>query len=424
MSALYNIFRDAAGVSTDSRNLQAGQLFFALSGPTFNGNLFAKQALDKGAIAVVVDENILITDNRVIRVENTLESLQTLSTEHRKTLGTTIIALTGSNGKTTTKELIHSVLSTTFTSVATQGNLNNHIGVPLTLLSLKEDTEIGVVEMGANHPGEIALLANITQPDAGLITNFGKAHLEGFGSLEGVVNAKSELYDYLRNTNGLIFANADDPKIMAQLKGQDPITYGTATTARVPATLLKGENTIRIEVDQQEIQTQLIGAYNGYNALAAYAIGRHFGVSPQNAKRALESYISENNRSQIIRKKDLHITLDAYNANPTSVEAALQNFKAMNGEEKVVILGDMFELGPQSFHEHQAIISMVKDFDFTKAYFVGSHFFNHQKEFPFASFFKNVAAVKKHIKDTSIKNSLILVKGSRGMALEHLLNVL
>ena len=258
MSALYNIFRDAAGVSTDSRNLQASQLFFALSGPNFNGNLFAKQALDKGAIAVVVDEDISITDNRVIRVENSLESLQTLSTEHRKTLGTTIIVLTGSNGKTTTKELIHSVLSTTFTTVATQGNLNNHIGVPLTLLSLKEDTEIGVVEMGANHPGEIALLANIAQPDAGLITNFGKAHIEGFGSLEGVVKAKSELYDYLQNTSGLIFANNDDSKIMAQLKGHDPITYGTETTARVSATLIQEKDTIAIEVDQQEIQTQLV----------------------------------------------------------------------------------------------------------------------------------------------------------------------
>ena len=292
MSALYNIFRDAAGVSTDSRTLQSGQLFFALSGPNFDGNQFAKQALDKGAIAVVVDEDISITDKRVIRVENTLKSLQRLSTKHRKTLGTTIIALTGSNGKTTTKELIHSVLSTTFTTVATQGNLNNHIGVPLTLLLLKEDTEIGVVEMGANHPGEIALLANIAQPDAGLITNFGKAHLEGFGSLEGVVKAKSELYDYLNNTSGLIFANADDPKIMAQLTGQDPITYGTGTEARVSATLLTEEDAIRIEVDQKVIQTQLSGAYNGYNALAAYAIGRHFGVSPQNVKNALESYIS------------------------------------------------------------------------------------------------------------------------------------
>jgi UDP-N-acetylmuramoyl-tripeptide--D-alanyl-D-alanine ligase len=419
MSALYNIFRDAAGVSTDSRTLQAGQLFFALSGPNFNGNQFTKKALEKGAIAVVVDEDISITDNRVIRVENTLKSLQTLSTEHRKTLGTTIIALTGSNGKTTTKELIHSVLSTTFTSVATQGNLNNHIGVPLTLLSLKEDTEIGVVEMGANHPGEIALLANITQPDAGLITNFGKAHLEGFGSLEGVVNAKSELYDYLRNTNGLIFANADDPKIMAQLKGQDPITYGTATTARVPATLLKGENTIRIEVDQQEIQTQLIGAYNGYNALAAYAIGRHFGVSPQNAKRALESYISDNNRSQIIRKKDLHITLDAYNANPTSMRAALASFSKKEGK-KIAILGQMNELGKHTEIEHKQLVDWIKASPIDDCYWVGSAFA------PFVysdKYFSTVDQAMDYFSKTPIGQASLLVKGSRSFTLEKLVDV-
>jgi UDP-N-acetylmuramoyl-tripeptide--D-alanyl-D-alanine ligase len=419
MSALYNIFRDAAGVSTDSRTLQAGQLFFALSGPNYNGNQFTKKALEKGAIAVVADQDISITDNRVIRVENTLKSLQTLSTEHRKTLGTTIIALTGSNGKTTTKELIHSVLSTTFTSVATQGNLNNHIGVPLTLLSLKEDTEIGVVEMGANHPGEIALLANITQPDAGLITNFGKAHLEGFGSLEGVVNAKSELYDYLRNTNGLIFANADDPKIMAQLKGQDPITYGTATTARVPATLLKGENTIRIEVDQQEIQTQLIGAYNGYNALAAYAIGRHFGVSPQNAKRALESYISDNNRSQIIRKKDLHITLDAYNANPTSMRAALASFSKKEGK-KIAILGQMNELGKHTEIEHKQLVDWIKASPIDDCYWVGSAFA------PFVysdKYFSTVDQAMDYFSKTPIGQASLLVKGSRSFTLEKLVDV-
>jgi UDP-N-acetylmuramoyl-tripeptide--D-alanyl-D-alanine ligase len=303
MSALYNIFRDASGVCTDTRKLQKGELFFALSGPNFNGNSFVEKALTMGAAAVVIDEDIDFKDDRIVRVPHSLVALQELATEHRTHLGTTIIALTGSNGKTTTKELIHSVLSTTFTTVATQGNLNNHIGVPLTLLSLKEGTEIGVVEMGANHPGEIALLANIAQPHAGLITNFGKAHLEGFGSLEGVIKAKSELYDYLKNTKGLIFANADDSKIMAQLKGQNPITYGTGTSARLSATLLAEEDAIRIEVDQQEIQTQLSGAYNGYNALAAYAIGRYFGVSSQNAKTALESYISENNRSQLISQK-------------------------------------------------------------------------------------------------------------------------
>ena len=419
MSALYNIFRDAAGVSTDSRNLQGSQLFFALSGPNFNGNLFAKQALDKGAIAVVVDEDISITDNRVIRVENSLESLQTLSTEHRKTLGTTIIALTGSNGKTTTKELIHSVLSTTFTSVATQGNLNNHIGVPLTLLSLKEDTEIGVVEMGANHPGEIALLANIAQPDAGLITNFGKAHLEGFGSMEGVVKAKSELYDYLKNTNGLIFANADDSKIMAQLKGQDPITYGTETTARVSATLLQEKDTIAIEVDQQEIQTQLSGAYNGYNALAGYASGRHFGISSQNAKSALESYISENNRSQLIRKKDLHITLDAYNANPTSMRAALASFSKKEGK-KIAILGQMNELGKHTEIEHKQLVDWIKASPINDCYWVGSAFA------PFVysdKHFSTVDQAMDYFSKTPIGQASLLVKGSRSFTLEKLVDV-
>jgi UDP-N-acetylmuramoyl-tripeptide--D-alanyl-D-alanine ligase len=419
MSALYNIFGDAAGVSTDSRTLQSGQLFFALSGPNFDGNQFAKQALDKGAIAVVIDDDILITDNRVIRVENSLKSLQTLSTEHRKTLGTTIIALTGSNGKTTTKELIHSVLSTTFTSVATQGNLNNHIGVPLTLLSLKGDTEIGIVEMGANHPGEIALLANIAQPDAGLITNFGKAHLEGFGSLEGVVKAKSELYDYLKNTNGLIFANADDPKIMAQLKGQDPITYGTETTARVSATLLTEEDAIRIEVDQQEIQTQLSGAYNGYNALAAYAIGRHFGVSPQNAKKALESYISKNNRSQLIRKKGLHITLDAYNANPTSMQAALASFSKKEGK-KIAVLGQMNELGKHTETEHKLLVDWIKTSSIDDCYWVGSAFASFVSP---DKYFSTVDQAMDYFSKTPLGQASLLVKGSRSFTLEKLVDV-
>jgi UDP-N-acetylmuramoyl-tripeptide--D-alanyl-D-alanine ligase len=419
MSALYNIFRDAAGVSTDSRTLQSGQLFFALSGPNFDGNQFAKQALDKGAIAVVVDEDISITDKRVIRVENTLKSLQTLSTKHRKTLGTTIIALTGSNGKTTTKELIHSVLSTTFTTVATQGNLNNHIGVPLTLLLLKEDTEIGVVEMGANHPGEIALLANIAQPDAGLITNFGKAHLEGFGSLEGVVKAKSELYDYLNNTSGLIFANADDPKIMAQLTGQDPITYGTGTEARVSATLLTAEDAIRIEVDQKEIQTQLSGAYNGYNALAAYAIGRHFGVSPQNVKNALESYISENNRSQLIHKKDLHITLDAYNANPTSMQAALASFSKKEGK-KIAVLGQMNELGKHTENEHKQLVDWIKTSPLDDCYWVGSAF---APFVPTDRYFSNIDQAMDYFSKTSLGQSSLLVKGSRSFTLEKLVDV-
>ena len=419
MSALYNIFRDASGVCTDTRKLQKGELFFALSGPNFNGNSFVEKALTMGASAVVIDEDIDLKDDRIVRVPHSLVALQELATEHRTHLGTTIIALTGSNGKTTTKELIHSVLSTTFTTVATQGNLNNHIGVPLTLLSLKEGTEIGVVEMGANHPGEIALLANIAQPNAGLITNFGKAHLEGFGSLEGVVKAKSELYDYLKNTNGLIFANADDSKIMAQLKGQNPITYGTGTSARLSATLLAEEDVIRIEVDQQEIQTQLSGAYNGYNALAAYAIGRYFGVSSQNAKTALESYISENNRSQLIRKKGLQITLDAYNANPTSMHAALTSFSKKEGK-KIAILGQMNELGKHTEIEHKQRVDWTNTSPIDDCYWVGSAFA------PFVSadkYFSNVDQAMDYFSKTSLVQASLLIKGSRSFTLEKLVDV-
>ena len=419
MSALYNIFRDAVGVSTDSRTIKSGQLFFALSGQNFNGNQFAKQALDRGAIAVVVDEEISENDKRVIRVENSLESLQKLSTEHRTKLGATIIALTGSNGKTTTKELINSVLNTTFKTVATKGNLNNHIGVPLTLLSLKEDTEFGVVEMGANNPSEIELLANIALPDAGLITNFGKAHLEGFGSLEGVIKAKSELYDYLKSTNGLIFANADDPKIMGQLKGHDPITYGTNTTGRVSKTLITEKDAIRIKIDQLQIQTQLSGAYNGYNALAAYVIGRYFGVSPQNAKMALESYIPDNNRSQVIRKKDLHITLDAYNANPTSMYAALASFSKKEGK-KIAILGQMNELGRHTKTEHQQLVDWIKTSPLDDCYWVGSAF----AAFVSADkYFYDVDQAIDYFSKTSIGQASLLVKGSRSFTLEKLVDV-
>ena len=419
MSALYKIFRDAAGISIDSRTLQSGELFFALKGPNFNGNQFALQALDKGAINVIVDEDISTTDSRLIRVENSLKSLQRLSTEHRKKLGTTIIALTGSNGKTTTKELVYSVLNTTFTTKATQGNLNNHIGVPLTLLSLKKDTEIGIVEMGANHPGEIKLLTNVAQPDAGLITNFGKAHLEGFGSLEGVVKAKSELYDFLKNTNGLIFANSDDPKIMAQLKGQNPITYGTNPTDKASATIQMENDMIRIEVDQLQIQTKLNGTYNGYNALAAYAIGRHYGVSPQNTKSALESYIPDNNRSQIIRKKDLLITLDAYNANPTSMHAALTSFSKKEGK-KIAVLGQMNELGKYTETEHKQLVDWINTSSIDDCYWVGSAF----EQFVSADkYFTNVDQAMDYFSKTSLGQVSLLVKGSRSFTLEKLVEV-
>ena len=420
MSALYHIFRDAAGVSTDTRTLQSGELFFALSGPNFNGNEFALQALDKGASAVIIDQDIPTTDDRILRVDDSLKSLQELATAHRTTLGTTILALTGSNGKTTTKELIYAVLKEDLNTVATKGNLNNQIGVPLTLLSLKKDTEIGIVEMGANHPGEIALLASIAQPNAGLITNFGKAHLEGFGSLQGVVKAKSEIYDFLKSTSGIIFANVDDSKIMAQLKEHHPITYGTTASAQFFAEIDDKNDAIDLEIDLVRIQTQLSGIHNAYNTLAAYAIGKHFGVSTETAKSALESHVPVNNRSQKIRKNNLHITLDAYNANPTSMIAALQSFAKAEGR-KIAILGQMNELGKHTETEHQQLVEWVQGSSIDDCYWVGAAF----ESFVSADkYFSNIDQAMAHFSSNSIGDGSLLVKGSRSFTLEKLIDVI
>ena len=422
---LHQLFLNSKGVTTDTRSLTPSTLFFALKGENFNANNFAQQALDSGASYCIIDEVQTPMNERFILVDNVLQTLQELANFHRKYLDIPVVALTGSNGKTTTKELINAVLIQQYNTHATQGNYNNHIGVPLTLLQMDKTTEIGIVEMGANHAGEIAQLCEIAAPNYGYITNFGKAHLEGFGSEEGVVKAKSELYDYLKRNKETIFVNIDDNKQVKQIGDYQNIkTFSSEYNSDFTIKLENDSPFLNVKVDDIYIQTQLLGRYNITNIAAAISIGLYFKLELDVIKKGIESYVPKNNRSQVIKQNSNTIIMDAYNANPTSVEAALKNFKAMNGEEKVVILGDMFELGPQSFHEHHAVISMVKDFDFTKAYFVGSNFFNHQKEFPFADFFKNVADVKKHIIATPIKNTLILVKGSRGMALEHLLDVL
>ena len=422
---LHQLFLNSKGATTDTRSLTPSTLFFALKGENFNANNFAQQALDSGASYCIIDEVQTPMNERFILVDNVLQTLQELANFHRKYLDIPVVALTGSNGKTTTKELINTVLIQQYNTHATQGNYNNHIGVPLTLLQMDKTTEIGIVEMGANHAGEIAQLCEIAAPNYGYITNFGKAHLEGFGSEEGVVKAKSELYDYLKRNKGAIFVNIDDKKQVKQIGDYQNIkTFSSGSTSDFTIKLENDSPFVNVKVDDVYIQTQLLGRYNFTNIAAAISVGLYFKLELDVIKKGIESYVPKNNRSQVIKQNSNTIIMDAYNANPTSVEAALQNFKAMKGEEKVVILGDMFELGSQSFHEHQAVISMVEDFDFTKAYFVGSHFFNHQKEFPFADFFKNVADVKKHIIATPIKNTLILVKGSRGMALESILNVL
>lgn len=422
IEALHQLFLKAKSVSTDTRTLEKGMLFFALKGENFNGNRFAQKALDLGASYCIIDEVQNPNHEHYILVDDVLQTLQKLANYHRNYLNIPIVALTGSNGKTTTKELIYSVLKQRYNTQATLGNLNNHIGVPLTLLRMDESTEIGIVEMGANHIGEIAQLCKIANPNFGYITNFGKAHLEGFGSEEGVVKGKSELYDYLKQNKGTIFLNADDKKQVKQVGDyQNRITFSERESSDFTIALLKESPFLSIEINKTLIHTQLLGRYNFTNTAAAITIGLHFDVDLKSMKKGIESYIPKNNRSQIIKQNSNTIILDAYNANPSSVEAALKNFKTMEGDQKIVILGDMFELGEQSYDEHQSVIDLAKSLDFSQLYLVGNHFFEHHQNYSNILFFKDFERLKIHLEDYPIKQSMVLVKGSRGMALERLL---
>lgn len=425
IEALYKEFLDSTGISTDTRKIQEGSIFFALKGDAFNGNEFAGEALEKGAKRAVVDEMPSSGENKnFIHVDNVLKSLQDLSTYHRKSLGTPIIALTGSNGKTTTKELIHAALSKKVKATATRGNLNNHIGVPLTLLSMTPDTEIGIVEMGANHREEIAFLCRIAQPDYGYITNFGKAHLEGFGGVEGVIKGKSELYDYLKEHDKTIFINADDP-IQEKSTTAHPKTYsfGTKPEAHIHIEYLQKDSYAGIRVQDMEIQSKLTGAYNGKNMAAAYTIASYFKVPPLNIKAALENYIPGNNRSQIISRDNMIIILDAYNANPTSMEAAIENLKRMPQQPKTVILGDMFEMGTSSEIEHQQIVEILNNSPITHMILIGEAFYNTKTD-PSIRKFRTFEDFSADVSSRKITEGIVLIKGSRGMALERTLDII
>jgi len=416
---LHGLFLNSRGVSTDTRSIKSGTIFFALKGDSFNANKFAVDALKLGALFSVTDEIPEQENDKLILVKDVLKTLQQLANFHRKFLDIPIIAITGSNGKTTSKELINSVLSQKFETFATKGNLNNHIGVPLTLLEMNKNINLGIVEMGANHIGEINDLCEIAAPNYGYITNFGKAHLEGFGSEKGVVKGKSELYNYLISNKGLIFINSDDPKQLKQKKGYNNIfTFSKSNNSNVRIFLDSENPFLTLNFLDQIIKTQLIGAYNFSNIAAAISIGSHFGLDFAKIKQGVESYLPNNNRSQIIRKNNNTIVLDAYNANPSSMVAALDNFNAMKGKKKIVILGDMFELGDQSCKEHKAIIGLTNSLNFSSTYFVGEHFNKHVFSSKSVFFFKSRDDFDKHLKSLSIKNSLILVKGSRGMSLE------
>ncbi|MGV8945569.1 MAG: UDP-N-acetylmuramoyl-tripeptide--D-alanyl-D-alanine ligase [Lutibacter sp.] len=414
---LYQLYTKNYLVDTDTRKIRKDSMFFALKGDNFNGNEFATKALKSGASYVIIDEEEFRTSPKIILVENVLSTLQQLANFHRKQLTFPIISLTGSNGKTTTKELINAVLSKKYKTTATEGNLNNHIGVPLTLLAMTPKTEIGIVEMGANHLREIEFLCSIAEPNFGLITNFGKAHLEGFGSLEGVIKGKSELYHFLKSSNGTTFINTDDELQVKQSSGINAITFNGTQIKFVEANPF-----VKVHFKNTIIESNLIGKYNYNNIAVAVAVGNYFEIPETDIKNAIESYIPSNNRSQLLQKGSNKIILDAYNANPSSMQAALENFNQLKDPNKIVFLGDMFELGKDSNLEHQKIADLVTSYHFSKVYLIGKAFSTCKVKNAFVS--ENFESFKNSTNYSNINNATILIKGSRGMALERLLDLL
>ena len=412
LSSIYKHFQKSNGITTDTRKIIKNCIFFALKGEKFNGNKFAKKAIDSGASFAIIDEKEFETNERTILVKDVLTTLQNLANFHRRELNKPIIAITGSNGKTTTKELINVVLSKKFNTKATIGNLNNHIGVPLTLLSFTEKTDIGIVEMGANHLKEIELLASIIEPNFGYITNFGKAHLEGFGGLEGVIEGKSELYNYLKSNNQKAFINIKDSKQVELSSELDSIIFGNKTILKHIDPFLV------IYYEGLEIRTNLIGEYNFSNINAAIAIGEYFNINSTDLKEALESYVPTNNRSQITEKGNSKIILDAYNANPSSMKAALENFEKITATNKIIVLGDMFELGETSNQEHQIILEQAEMINTKEIHLIGEHFSSTKASK--AKLYSTFEAFKISFIPTE---ATYLIKGSRGMALEKTLEL-
>jgi UDP-N-acetylmuramoyl-tripeptide--D-alanyl-D-alanine ligase len=422
---LYNCFLQCSSISTDTRKIETGSLFVALKGANFDANTFAAEALTRGARYVVIDNPQYQTDERMLLVDDSLQALQQLASYHRVQLGLPVIALTGSNGKTTTKELINAVLSQKYTTKATVGNLNNHIGVPLTLLSFTNDTEIGIVEMGANHQKEIELLCEIAQPNFGYITNFGKAHLEGFGGAQGVIKGKSELYDYLEKHQGTAFVNLDDPIQQEKTKALPRLTFAIdAYDCDVRIETVEAKPMVTIKYDGVTIASNLIGIYNANNVNAAIAIGNFFKVGTNKIKDAIEQSVPTSNRSQIIEKNGNKIILDAYNANPSSMDAAIFNLVQLTGS-KVAVIGDMFELGAESIAEHKKVVENVAEKHDILAYFIGPDYFVNKVESPHLFFFADYKEFEQYIKSIEkFINKTILIKGSRGMALERVLELL
>lgn len=421
---LYEIYLQNQSIQTDTRKLKKGDIFFALSGHNFNGNDFALQALEAGAAYSIVDQEISAEDGRIIKTDNVLDTLQLLAKHHREQFDIPFIAITGSNGKTTTKELVNAVLSSHFKTYTTQGNLNNHIGVPLTLLQIREDADMAVIEMGANHQKEIAGYCEYTEPTHGIITNCGKAHLEGFGGIEGVKKGKGELFDFLRKRQGTAFIFNDYEYLNEMSKGIGKIvTYGTGD-AFVTGSALPSETYLKVRIDEEfsaEIQTQSVGDYNLPNVLCAVAVGKHFNVPFDKIICAIEGYEPGNSRSQMIIKGSNHIILDAYNANPTSMKVAIENIARINAASKILMLGAMMELGRESIQEHQNIIELIKKYQWHKIILVDGDFGKTHHSF---IYFSNSAEAAMWCKQQNFKDSYILIKGSRSIKMEKIAEVL
>ena len=422
---LYDLFIHNPQITTDSRNCPKGSIFFALKGDKFDGNQYAGKALASGCVYAVIDNPDYYIGERTILVDNVLKTLQQLAHHHRKVLGLPIIGITGTNGKTTTKELLAAVLSTKFNLLYTEGNFNNHIGVPLTLLRLTHDHEMAVIEMGASHPGDIKELVDIVHPNYGIITNVGRAHLEGFGSFEGVIRTKGELYDYIRRSKGKIFIKKENEYLQSIAKGIEQITYGNGDDAFASGQVVSCDPFLVFNWKQQgklhTVETHMIGSYNLDNVLAAVAVGRFFKIPAERISRAIAAYEPTNNRSQFKKTDNNELIIDAYNANPSSMKVALDNFITMPVQPKAIILGDMRELGPTSDELHAEVVEQIKKGQFDKVFLCGEHFSKVGKE---SSPFATTEAMVEELRKQPLKGYHILIKGSHSMGLEKLADIL
>ena len=420
---LYSLFTSSSGVSIDTRNLISNQIFFSLKGKNFNGNNFALEALDKGASYSIIDDKSILNKNQnLIYVEDSLKALQDLSCYHRSQYDTKIIGVTGSNGKTTTKNLIYSILSQKYNVVKTKGNLNNHIGVPLSLFDINEEVDIAIIEMGANHVGEIENLCEIAMPDIGLITNYGKAHLEGFGGFEGVIKGKTEMFDYLTQNYGHIILNNDDKLQVENCKGDLAVTFGEKQDSEYSFDYIKRDNQLILKSEDYEFRSNIYGDYNFSNIASSVSIGKFLDLTNEEIQKGLDVFKNDSNRSEIIQFGSNKIYLDAYNANPTSMKASISNFDKELISNKVLVLGDMFELGEHSDKEHQDIVDLIDNKNYKKVYLVGNIFFNCKSTEVHIEKFKSLDEMSKSINLNDLHSMNILIKGSRGIGLEKLLN--